>query len=108
MRKSLDIDESKNEVKELYIITEQKPYTVHDFLPSYSLKYEGIKDNLEAEAMTKALIKFIESNEQIVLDEYNSKHIEAIQEGFKRAVSLAELFIRSLYLEDGLNDRQKD
>lgn len=99
-RKSIEIEteQETKESKDLYIVLEKKPVTVHDFLPEYNLKYEGVESDEEAEAMINSLTTFIQSNEEVVLQEYNSSNIEAVQEGFKRAVAIAELFIRSLYV----------
>lgn len=103
-RKSVDIDKIKTDIKqekELYIITEKKPPTVEDYLPDYKLTYEGVDIGDEAEQMAESLNVFIKSNAEIVLQEYNSHNTEAVQEGFKRAVAICELFLRSLYLEQG-------
>ena len=95
-RKSIDTGTTESE--ELYIVMEKKPPTVHDFLPDYNLTYEKVEKNIEAEAMIESLTTFIESNEEIVLQEYNASNTEAVKEGFQRAIAVAELFIRSLYV----------
>ena len=100
MKKSVELkDEEENIVKELFIISETKEPIVEDFLPEYRLKYEGIKLNDEAEAMAKSLIDFMKEHEDLVLNEYNSKSIEAVQEGYSRATAICELFIRTMYLD---------
>lgn len=48
--------------------------------------------------MANSLIQFIKDNKELTLNEYNSKNIEAVQEGFSRAVSICELFFRSIYI----------
>lgn len=101
-RKSIDtnkIDTGIKKEEHIYIITERKPYTVEDYLPSYNFAYEGIELSEEANDMAKSLITFIKANEELVLQEYNNSNQEAVIEGFQRAVAVAELFIKSLYLE---------
>ena len=99
-RKSVDIDKIEKVQtdikveKELYIVTERKPQTVDDYIPIYNFKYEGVDVPEEAEQMANSLITFIKANSQLVLQEYNSNNIEAVQEGFQRAIAISELFIK--------------
>lgn len=105
-RKSVDLNtiDNNKETKELYIVMEKKPYTVEDFLPDYAFKYDRIRDNTEAESIIRSLTEFIKSNDELVLENYNSENTEAVQEGFKRATAIAELFIRSMYIGDDMED----
>lgn len=107
MRKSIDTDKIKTGItkeQELYIITKPKPLTVEDYLPKYTLDYEGINTPIEAEDMARSLIDFIKANKQLVLDNYNASNTDAVQEGFQRAIAISELFIKSLYLDGDLSD----
>ena len=104
-RKSLSPKEikqkTKNKItKDLYIISQPKDPRVEDFLPSYNFTYEGVDVSDESEEIIESLRDFMKENQSLVIDKYNSKSMEALQEGFSRATAICELFIRSMYLED--------
>ncbi len=101
MRKSKPMNNKNKRVqpKELFIVEEKKPFKVEDFLPTYSYSYEGIESDEEALQMSNSLSEFIKTNKEIVLDGYSSKDMSAVIEGFQRAVAVAELFFKSLYLD---------
>lgn len=94
--------------KELFIIKEKKPFKVEDFLPDYSFSYEHLETDDEALAMSKSLNEFIKANEEITLDGYSSKDMNAVIEGYNRAIAVTELFFKSLYLDLNYNDSKGD
>lgn len=95
------INTNKVKEREIFIVEEKRPPRVEDFLPNFKYKYEGIEEAEESKDIVQALNNFIKENEEVVLREYTSKDIEAVQEGFKRAIAISELFIKSMYLEGG-------
>lgn len=104
MHKSIDTTEKK-EYKPLEIITEKRNPTVEDFLPEYNLKY-NYDTGEEAKEMAESLITFIKANKDLVLSEYNSSNLEAVQEGFSRGVAIAALFLHSLYLVGDVSGKE--
>lgn len=82
------------------VIVIKNKISVNDFIPDYKLTYDI--DNIfpiEPIEMAKSFEAFLRDNEDLVLDNYSSEDVTAIQEGFKRAVAITELFFKSLYLD---------
>lgn len=82
------------------VIVIKNNISVNDFIPDYKLTYDT--DNIfpiEPIEMAKSFETFLRDNEDLVLDKYSSEDVTAIQEGFKRAVAITELFFKSLYLD---------
>lgn len=98
-RKSMDLKDETTETKELYIIKEKRETRVEDFIPDYSYSYEGVGKNEEAQMMIDSLEEFIKANEDVVLAKYTAGDIEAVQEGFKRAIAITGLYFKSMYLD---------
>lgn len=106
-RKSIDLEtvkSGKKKERELNIISVSREPIVEDFLPDYKLEYEGEEENTELKALIKTYNEFLKANSELVLNEYNSSNIKAIQEGFSRATAIAELFFKSMYIEEDGTD----
>lgn len=85
---------------DLIIKKNKKPYTVDNYLPSYSYDYEHIEVDEESKSMIDDLHNFIKNNGQLVTDDYYCADKEAIIEGFSRAIALVELYIKTMYIEE--------
>ena len=91
--------DAENSIEENLIVKVMaKEPSVADFYPTYKFIYEG-KDDTNAEAMIKSLYEFTEQNKELVLMNYTSKDLKAVQEGYSRAMAVMELFIRYLHVD---------
>lgn len=101
-RKSVDL--TQEEEHELTIVKNKRKATVDDYLPPYTFEYQEVEKDKEADVMYQSLKSFIEENSNLVLEDYESKSEEAIQEGFQRAIAIVDLFFTTIYLSGGMND----
>ena len=81
------------------VIVIKNNISVNDFIPDYKFTYDIDNLPLEPLEMAESFETFLRENEDLVLENYSSEDVTAIQEGFKRAVAITELFFKSLYLD---------
>jgi len=75
----------------------QNPLTFRDLIPDYSFQFETGEVSEEAVQMYEEFLQFLQTNEELSIQESDFISRDDYVKGFKRAVAMMRLWIDSIY-----------
>ena len=78
----------------------EAPLELSDFIPKHYFKFSEGEVLPEAEEMYSSFLRFLETNQELITN-LEVMHPEEYSKGFKQSVSITKLWIESMYLIRG-------